>query len=94
MVAYLQEAGVLLVGGAEAAVIRADVIGTHVEVPKFLTGIQIAANTFVLLNVGGNAHLLPPVLGAALEHVHASSSKTILASMCRRQCGPRLRVKS
>jgi hypothetical protein len=43
---------VLLVGGAEAAVIRADVIGTHVEVPKFLTGVQIAANTFVVLNVG------------------------------------------
>jgi hypothetical protein len=94
MVAYLQEAGVLLVGGAEAAVIRADVVGSHVEVPNYHTVIHIVVNTFAVLNVGDNAHHLPAVLGAALEHIHASSSKTILASMRGRLCGHRLRVKS
>jgi hypothetical protein len=64
------EAGVLLVVGAEAAVVGAAVVRGHVEAPGRLAGLHVVANAFVVLDVGGDAHLLPPVLGAALEHVH------------------------
>lgn len=64
------EAGVLLVVGAEAAVVGAAVVGGHVEAARRFAGLHVVANALVVRDVGGDAHPLPPVLGAALEHVH------------------------
>nr|GFD13142.1 hypothetical protein [Tanacetum cinerariifolium] len=55
----------------EAAVVGAAIVGGHVEAPRGLAGLHVVADAFVILDVGGDAHLLPPVLGAALEHIHA-----------------------
>ncbi len=79
-----REAGVLLVVGAEAAVVGAAVFDGGVVAVGHLGGLdEDFAAAAVVVDVVGDEDALEAVLRAALEHETLSSSKTILASMRR-----------
>jgi len=65
----------LLVVGAEAAVVRATVVRGGVEAARRFAGLHVVANALIVLHISGNEHLLSAVRGAALQHVHAAIFK-------------------
>jgi hypothetical protein len=81
---------VLLVIRAQAAVVGAAVRIGVLNFRGIWPGLERLARQLVVLDVGGNQHLLKPMFGAPLVQVDVVISKTTFASTLRRHVAHRL----
>ena len=64
------QAGVLLMVGAEAAVVGATEVGVGIEYPRHLAALDKVARIAVILDVRSDQYLLPAMFGTAFKHKH------------------------
>jgi len=62
------EAAMLFVVLAEAAVVRAAIMGGSTKLQRHFGRLVVIADIFVILHICGNQYFLKPVLGTVFEH--------------------------